>query len=275
MKQTTQPAFDAAVVGGGLSGLVAALALAGAGVETLLLAPAPGAPDRRTTALLGGSVEVLERLKVWPALAARAALLERLRLVDATERLVRAPETTFDAAELGRAAFGYNVENSCLHEVLLAAVRAERRIRLLEEAAVAVEPDRHAVGLQLASGARECVRLVVAADGKNSLCRRAAGIEVETQKLPQTAIALNLGHSRPHDNISTEFHTEHGPFTLVPLIGNRSSLVCVEEPDEAAALLALDDAALGLELERRAHSILGKMKVAGARAAFPLGFAIA
>jgi 2-octaprenyl-6-methoxyphenol hydroxylase len=266
---------DAAVVGGGLSGLAAALALARAGVETLLLAPPPASPDRRTTALLGGSVEVLEGLGVWPALAAHAAPLERLRLVDVTRRLLRAPETTFDAAELGRAAFGYNVENWRLHDVLLAAVRAEPRIHPIAETAAEIAPQPEAVELRLASGARERVRLVVAADGRNSISRRAAGIEVEARTLPQTALALNLLHDRPHRNVSTEFHTERGPFTLVPLAGNRSSLVCVEEPDEAAALLALDDAALGLELEHRAHSILGKMRVEGGRASFPLGFVIA
>jgi 2-octaprenyl-6-methoxyphenol hydroxylase len=116
---------------------------------------------------------------------------------------------------------------------------------------------------------------VIAADGRNSVCRRAAGIEVDRRELPQTALALTLRHRRPHENISTEFHTESGPFTLVPLPGDRSSLVCVVEPDEAEALMALDDAALSLEIERRAHSILGRMEVEDGRAAFPLGFSIA
>jgi 2-octaprenyl-6-methoxyphenol hydroxylase len=266
---------EVAVVGGGPSGLVAALMLSSAGIDTVLIAPRLTAPDRRTTALLGGSVEILQAIGVWPSLAAHAAPLERLRLVDATRRLLRAPETIFSAAELGLPAFGYNVANVHLHDALRAAVSTARDLRVREEPVVAVEPDAVGITLRLASGAVTRVRLVIAADGRNSICRRAAGIEVETRELPQTALALNLRHRRPHGNISTEFHTESGPFTLVPLPGNRSSLVCVVEPDEADALMALDDAALSLEIERRAHSILGRMEVEDTRAAFPLGFSIA
>ncbi len=266
---------EVAVVGGGPSGLVAALALSAAGVDAVLIASPLSAPDRRTTALLGGSVEILEAVGVWPSLAKSAAPLERLRLVDATRRLLRAPETIFSAAELGLPAFGYNIANVHLHDVLRAAVSAAPDVRVREESVVAVEPDAGGVTLRLASGAVARARLAIAADGRNSICRRAAGIEVETRELPQTALALNLRHRRPHGNVSTEFHTESGPFTLVPLPGNRSSLVCVVEPDEADALMALDDAALSLEIERRAHSILGRMEVEDGRAAFPLGFSIA
>jgi 2-octaprenyl-6-methoxyphenol hydroxylase len=266
--------LDIAVVGGGPAGLVAALSLAKAGVDTVLYAPPLAGSDRRTTALLGGSVEILDGLEVWAGLAEHAAPLEHLRLVDATRRLLRAPEVMFSAAELGLPAFGYNIENARLRDALFAAVRAAPGIRLREEAVVAVEPDDDSVVLKSASGV-ERARLVVAADGRNSTCRQAAGIGSEQRELPQTALALNLRHSRPHGNVSTEFHTENGPFTLVPLPGQRSSLVCVVEPDEADALLALDDAALAREIEERAHSILGRMDVEGERAAFPLGFSIA
>ena len=85
------------------------------------------------------------------------------------------------------------------------------------------------------------------------------------------ALTLNLGHTRPHNSVSTEFHTETGPFTLVPLPGLRSSLVCVEQPDEAERLAELDPEALSAEIERRAHSILGKIAVEDGRGLFPLG----
>jgi 2-octaprenyl-6-methoxyphenol hydroxylase len=259
---------EVAVVGGGPAGLVAALALSATGTETLVVAPSPPA-DRRTTALLDGSVEVLKALGVWPALASEAAPLKRLRLVDATQRILRAPEVLFDSAELGLDAFGYNVENSELRAQLLAACRKAPNLRIVEAAVTALELDEDGATLKLGRG-EERVRLVAAADGRKSLCRDAAGIAMRSRTLSQTAMALNLSHSRPHNDTSTEFHTESGPFTLVPLAGDRSSLVCVAEPDEAERLNALDDRALGREVERRAHSILGKMEIDGARGVFPL-----
>jgi 2-octaprenyl-6-methoxyphenol hydroxylase len=259
---------EVAVVGGGAAGLVAALALAATGADTLLVAPAPPA-DRRTTALLDGSVEVLKALGVWPSLAPEAAPLKRLRLVDATQRILRAPEVVFDSAELGLEAFGYNVENNELRAQLLAACRRAANLRIVESSVTALELDEDGATLKFERG-EEHVRLVAAADGRKSLCRAAAGIGMRSRALPQTAIALNLRHSRPHGDTSTEFHTESGPFTLVPLKGNRSSLVCVVEPDEAERLNALNDVELGREVERRAHSILGKMEIEGARGAFPL-----
>jgi 2-octaprenyl-6-methoxyphenol hydroxylase len=268
--KTLAKAFSAevAVVGGGPAGLVAALALAATGAKTLLIAPPPPT-DRRTTALLDGSVDVLKALGVWPSLAPDAAPLKRLRLVDATQRILRAPEVVFDSAELGLEAFGYNVENSKLCAQLLAACRKAANLRIIEVAVTALELDEAGVTLKHDRG-KERVQLVAAADGKKSLCRAAAGIGMNSRALSQAAIALNLRHSRPHNDTSTEFHTESGPFTLVPLKGDRSSLVCVVEPDEVEKLNALDDNKLGREVERRAHSILGKMEIDGARGVFPL-----
>jgi 2-octaprenyl-6-methoxyphenol hydroxylase len=98
----------------------------------------------------------------------------------------------------------------------------------------------------------------------------AAGISTRRRTYPQTALTLNLSHGRSHDETSTEFHTESGPFTLVPLPGQRSSLVCVRDPDRARVLAAMDDTALSDEIERRAHSHLGKMRVEPGRGIFPL-----
>ncbi len=102
---------EVAVVGGGPAGLTAAIALALAGVETALISRRPAQDDHRTTALLLGSVTALEALGVWSACASQAAALRRMRIVDDTGRLLRAPEITFDAAEIGLEAFGYNMQN--------------------------------------------------------------------------------------------------------------------------------------------------------------------
>jgi 2-octaprenyl-6-methoxyphenol hydroxylase len=260
--------FGVAVVGGGPAGLVAALALGTAGVETLLFAP-PVAPDRRTTALLDGSVQALRALGVWDELAGRSAPLEKLRLVDGTSRILRAPEVLFESSELDLEAFGYNIENDVLRSGLRAAIERVPSIRVIGEAVESIVPTDGQ--LHLGTSADEWqIDLAVGADGRNSICRQAAGIVTERREFPQTALTVNLRHSRPHGGISTEFHTETGPLTLVPLPGQRSSLVWVVAPQQAEELKSLNDEALALEIERRAHSILGQMEVDGTRGVFPL-----
>jgi len=117
--------------------------------------------------------------------------------------------------------------------------------------------------------------LIVAADGQRSLCRSAAGIKTDTRDYPQVALTVSFAHSRPHRDTSTEFHTTSGPFTVVPLLGNRSSLVWVLDPIDAETIAALDDAALSQEIERRSHSILGKVTLEPGRGLFPLHVATA
>ena len=113
-------------------------------------------------------------------------------------------------------------------------------------------------------------KLAIGADGARSVCRAAAGITTRRRAYPQTALTFNLGHRRPHHDTSTEFHTETGPFTLVPLPGRRSSLVFVVDPAEVAGLAALSDTDMAEEIERRSHSILGRVEVEPGRGVFAL-----
>ena len=258
---------EVAVIGGGPAGLVSAIALKTAGVDTILIAPR-AEPDHRTTALLSNSVTALQTLGAWQACLPQAAPLKRLRIVDDTKRLFRAPEVSFDAAEIGLEAFGYNIENRYLLAALEARA-ADLKLPRIAAPALAIKPDAAGVTVEYAGGEAR-VRLVVGADGARSLARVAAGIATRRRTYPQTALTLNLVHARPHDDTSTEFHTESGPFTLVPLPGRRSSLVCVLDKSNAAKLLAEPDEALGAEIERRAHSLLGAMRVEGGRGVFPL-----
>ncbi len=248
---------DVAVIGGGPAGLTAAIALASAGVETALVSNAPPA-DNRTTALLSSSVAALDALGVWPLCAAQAAPLTAIRIIDDTARLLRAPEVMFEAAEIGLEAFGHNIENRHLIAALDRRAAELGALSRIAAAATEVKTGDTEVAIRVNDGSLLSARLIVGADGRTSLCRRAAGIEVGRREYPQVALTLNLGHARPHNGISTEFHTETGPFTLVPLPGLRSSLVCVLDPDGAEDISALDAPALSAEIERRAHSILGK-----------------
>jgi 2-octaprenyl-6-methoxyphenol hydroxylase len=261
---------EVVIVGGGPVGLTAAIALAGAGVETALVAKLARAPDNRTTALLASSVTALDTLGVWPLCRGDAAPLRVMRIIDDTKRLLRAPEVHFAASEIGLDAFGQNIENRFLLAALDARARALISLTFVEDEAQAVAIKDTCVTVTLKHGNPLTARLAVGADGHRSLCRQAAGIATHGQRYRQTALTFNLGHRRPHHDGSTEFHTQSGPFTLVPLPGMRSSLVLVVDPAEASRIAALREGALAAEIERRAHSILGKLEPEPGRGVFPL-----
>ncbi|HWP27731.1 MAG TPA: UbiH/UbiF family hydroxylase [Xanthobacteraceae bacterium] len=264
---------DVAVVGAGLAGLTAAVALAAARVGTALVGR-HSRQDRRSTALLVGSVAALDALGVWAGCAAHAAPLRRLRIIDDTGRLIRSPEVVFDASEIGLAAFGHCIENRHLLAALEARTRDLPALFRVEHDAQAIKIGARQVDIRFDGGAVSA-RLAIGADGRRSLCRVAAGIAADERKYPQAALTFTVRHTRPHNDISTEFHRATGPFTLVPLPGRRSSIVWVLDTATAAKLAALDDAALAVEAERTSHSILGGFAIEGGRSVFPLAFATA
>ena len=263
-----------AVVGAGPAGLTAALALSALGADVAVAAPAFEAAqgsDRRTTALLLGSVELLKNLRVWPYCEEYSAFLEGIRIVDDRGRLLRAPEVLFKASELGLASFGANLPNPALTSALNAAARRVRTIAFVDTVAVTgVEIGETCVRLQLAEGGVLTAALVVAADGRNSIVRKAAGIATRTWDHGQAAIAASFRHTRAHDGITTELHRQNGPLTTVPLPGLASSLVWVEAPSEATRLATLDDGAFLAALEERLQGLLGSLADVTPRALHPL-----
>jgi 2-octaprenyl-6-methoxyphenol hydroxylase len=262
--------YDVAVVGGGPAGLAAAIAVAQSGANTALIARRSLYADNRTTALLGGSIEFLQALQVWPHCKESAAELRVMRLVDDTGRLIRAPEVRFSCDEIGLEAFGCNIENRLLVSALEERAAMLTNLTRLDDEAAAVNSAKDIVTIELTRGGSLSARLVVGADGRFSLCREAVGIAVMRRDLHQAALTFNVGHSRPHHNISTEFHTPQGPCVFVPLPGDRSSVVWVSEPKEADRLMALSDEELSEAVEARSHSILGKLTVEPGRSRFPL-----
>ncbi|MGH6737734.1 MAG: FAD-dependent monooxygenase, partial [Bradyrhizobium sp.] len=233
--------FDVVVIGGGPAGVAAAIALAQTGARTALIARRAPYADNRTTALLGDSVGFLQNIDVWPRCKDAAAPLQAMRLVDDTGRLIRAPEVRFSSDEIGLDEFGYNIENRVLMSALEdRAAEPGDLIRFDDEADV-IGPEETIVTVRTKGGQSLAAHLVVGADGRQSLSRKAAGIEVRRRELNQAALTFNVGHSRPHRNVSTEFHTPQGPCVFVPLPGERCSVVWVTAPKEAERLIAMTD----------------------------------
>jgi 2-octaprenyl-6-methoxyphenol hydroxylase len=193
-----------------------------------------------------------------------------MRLVDDTGRLFRAPEVRFSSAEIGLDVFGYNIDNPALMAALEQRAAELSGLTRFDDEAAAVTPEDASVAISTVQGKSLSARLVVGAEGRQSLCRKAAGIEVRRRELHQAATTFNIGHSRPHRNISTEFHTPHGPCVFVPLPGDRCSVVWVAAPKQAERLIGLSDDELSQAAESQSHSILGRINVEPGRHLFPL-----
>src|SRR5262249_52894437 len=172
--------------------------------------------------------------------------------------------------EVGQPAFGVNIPNAALKAALHAGVLTAQRLRWVPTSAVvAVQPTESHVAVELAEGPRLNAALAVAADGRASRVRSAASTTTRSWRYGQTALAAPFGHSRPHASITTELHRRAGPLTTVPLPGNVSSLVWVEEPCEAVRLARLDPAGFLATLAARLQGLLGCLRDVSPLAAFP------
>jgi 2-octaprenyl-6-methoxyphenol hydroxylase len=261
-------------VGAGPAGLALALGLAAKGVgaavaETLPAASAKAASGR-SAALFGPSIEHLRNLGLWQEVRALAAPLKALSFVDDTGRLLRAPDVCFEAREIGLHAFGYNIPNADLAGVLKRACAA-RGVPIIETGRLAAfREGEDAAEADFQGGLRFRASLFAAADGRNSPLRAAAGIGALSWTYEQIAIGAAFSHSEPHGDVCIELHRDGGPLTLIPLPGNRSSLVWAERKPKAEALLALGDEAFAEALNAAIRGRLGRISNVTPRAGFPL-----
>lgn len=265
---------DAIVVGGGLAGLAAAETVARAGLSCLHLAP-PAPPDRRTSALMTPSADLLKQLGLFDSPDELGAALTRIRIIDATSRLIRAPETLFDSAEGDLPAFGWNFPNIQLANRF--EELAKRHLKLDRQCATATSLTRtdHGWIVGLSTGEEVLTSLVIGADGKASTVRSSVGIGVREHKFAQSALVANLELGRPLDGESVEFHTLNGPFTLVPAGGRAANLVWIDTNETLIEAQALPIDRLEALLTDKSMRLFGRISLTSKTFKFPLSTLVA
>lgn len=269
---------DVAVVGGGVVGAAAALALAGQGLRVALLeaaAPRPWNPERRDLrvfALAADNAALFDAIGTWQAIrSARAQPYRRMRVWDAAG----GDELDFDGDAFGRDALGWIVENGLLQDRLWAALPAAGVAVHCPARVAAFTQGDDGVRLELEDGGRVAARLVIAADGGNSTLRRMAGIGSSGRDYGQRGVVGYVRTERPHEDTAWQRFLPAGPLAFLPCGDGLSSIVWSLPDAEAARMLALDDAALAAELTRAFGGRLGEVQVQSPRAAFPLRLRLA
>lgn len=268
---------DAAIVGGGMVGLTAACGLAMQGLSVAVVdaaAPpdlvAPGF-DGRCSAIARASVNLLRALGIADKLAETQAIRE-IRVSDGDSRLF----LHFDFADIGNEPLGLMVENRHLRQALFARAGELGTLDLLAPARVAaVERGPVSALLTLEDGRRIRAALLIGADGRNSRVRREAGIGTLRWRYDQVGIVATVEHELPHCGIAHERFLPDGPFAILPLAGNRVSLVWTAAAECEAAIMKLSPRAFEAEVARRIGDFLGRTGIAGPRWSYPLGLHLA
>ncbi|MEL7100643.1 MAG: UbiH/UbiF family hydroxylase [Pseudomonadota bacterium] len=275
--------FDILVSGGGVAGLSAAAAFGAAGFSVLCVDPAPPITDRdadgadmRSTALLQPARRLLDAAGLWEPIAAHAMPLEVMRIIDAggAENVPRRTKD-FRASDISDLPFGWNVPNWALRREMVARLDALEGVEFRPGTGTADVLTR--VGearVRLTDGRAVRAAMVIAADGRNSPVRRAAGIGVTTARYGQKALAFAVTHPLPHENVSTEIHRTGGPFTLVPLPDYKgqpsSAVVWMDDGPEQVRRAALSPEAFEAELTQRSCEVLGPLTLASNRSLWPI-----
>lgn len=277
-----QPEYDVAVVGGGLAGAAAALALAEADLAVLSLdaGPEPATPeafDGRAYAVAAASQKFWRAVGVWDRVEAEAEPMIDILVSDGRVSEGASPLFLhFDHRETEDGLFGHMVEDRHLRPAAFAAMDKHPLIsRRFDAEVAAMEPGAGGAVLTLASGETIAAPLVVACDGRESPLRAAAGIRRLAWDYPQNGMVCAVAHERPHRNVAHELFLPGGPFAILPLTGSRSSLVWTERREEAARIHGLDDAGYLEELAARFGDFLGPISLEGARWTYPLAFSLA
>jgi 2-octaprenyl-6-methoxyphenol hydroxylase len=268
---------DVIIFGGGLVGLALASALDSSGLTAIMVDPADPGPranasfDGRTSAVSSSSMRMLEAIGVTDHLAEPGCPIRRIAVADGLEP----GGLHFDADD--DEALGWMHENRHLRAALQARAEAGKNLWLMWKSTVTdVDRGDHGVIVSLADGRKLHAPLLVAADGRNSATREAAGIRMARWKYDHQAIVSVLRHERAHDHVAYEIFYPSGPFALLPMTddagGHRSAIVWSVPNEDATGWLALNDNDFAAEAEAAMGGFLGKVELLAPRSSFPLGF---
>lgn len=269
---------DVIILGGGLVGATLALALARHGLTATVVDPAdpivalaPGF-DGRASAVASASGRMLDAIGLGERLAGQGCPIAAIRVSDGLK-----PGALDFVPDAGDGALGVMFENKLLRRALHEAATATAAIDLrMKTRATAVERGPAGVVAALSDGSTVRAALLIAAEGRNSPTREAAGIRVARWHYDHAAIVGAFHHARPHGNVACEIFYPSGPFALLPLPddgeGHRSAIVWTVDAADGPAMLKLSDRAFLHEAEKRMGGLLGTLSGASPRATYPLGF---
>ena len=270
---------DVVIGGGGFVGMALALGLARGGLRCVVVEPVPAPQalderfDGRVSALSYASLRLFRALGAWPGLEPYAQPIEQILVTDAALGRPASPFSLyFDGEEIG-GALGAIAENRAIRRALFGAVGETAQIRVIAPALVeTLTVADEAVTVRLSTGDTLSAKLFVAADGRDSKARQEMGIGVVRWDYPQAGIVATVHHERPHNGTAYEHFLPSGPFAILPLTGNRSSLVWTEKRDIAARMMNLEQSEFEAEIARRFGSHLGAIHQEGPRWSYPLRF---
>jgi len=276
-----KPALDILIAGAGYVGLAAAVSIKQAR-PSMSIAIVDAAPegawqrDSRASAIAAAACRMLGQLGCWDEILPEAQPITDMVITDSRiADPVRPVYLTFDGEVAPGEPFAHMVENKVLNGALRRRAR-ELGVDIIEGMAVqAFETGLAGVAVHLADGTSLDTRLLVAADGVNSRLRDMAGIKAVRWEYGQSGIVCTVAHERPHNGRAEEHFLPAGPFAILPLKGNRSSIVWTERTEDAARLIATDELVFESELEQRFGLQLGELRVEGKPRAWPLGLTLA
>jgi 2-octaprenyl-6-methoxyphenol hydroxylase len=267
------------IAGGGLTGLLLGAACGSVGLTVAVVDRQDPANslrddfDGRSSAIAHGSQRVLDAIGLWSGIAAEAEPILEIRVADEDSPLF----LHYDHRELESGTpLGYIVENRVLRQALIERVRSMPNFVLFAPLAVdSAVSSPLGTTAQLSDGRQIKARLIAGADGQKSPLRRAAGIQTVGRRYEQTGIVTTVRHERPHLGIAVEHFLPAGPFAILPMTRNRSSIVWTERAELAPRLMNLSDPAFAMELAARFGGFLGAIEPVGPRWAYPLALLLA